>query len=217
MPHKSASTPDFDDITNTRYDLVRKSFDPQTGSLGGSEIVFQASIIGKSVSFPRISPDGKFLVFTVHDYGTFPIWHKEADLWIINMESGKVSAMDVNSDMTESYHTWSSNSRWLVFSSKRIDGRSTRPYFAHIDSLGNQGKPFILPQKDPSLYDRMLESFNIPEFVDGRIKIGPRDLAAASKQKPLKAISGNPEMEVTPGKGNEKAPELKPGEKPIHE
>jgi hypothetical protein len=125
--------------------------------------------------------------------------------------------MDVNSDMTESYHTWSSNSRWLVFSSKRIDGRSTRPYFAHIDTLGNQGKPFILPQKDPSLYDRMLESFNIPEFVDGRIKIGPRDLAAASKQKPLKAISGNAEMKVTPGKGNEKAPELKPGEKPIHE
>ena len=217
LPHKSASDPDFDDITSTRYDLVRKSFDPQTRSFGESELVFNASVIGKSVSFPRISPDGKFLVFTIHDYGTFPIWHKEADLWIINMKSGKVSGMDLNSDRTESYHTWSSNGRWLVFSSKRIDGRSARPYFAHIDSLGNQGKPFVLPQKDPSLYDSMLESFNIPEFVNGRIKIGPRDLAAASKQKPLKATSGNPVVKVTPGKENEKVPELKPGEKPLHE
>ncbi|MDP4224519.1 MAG: cytochrome C biosynthesis protein [Bacteroidota bacterium] len=217
LPHKSASNPEFDDITGTHYDLMRKSFDTQNRTFGESEIVFNASAINKSVSFPRISPDGRYLVFTIHDYGTFPIWHQEADLWMLDMKTGISSAMNVNSDRTESYHTWSANSRWLVFSSKRIDGRTARPYFAHIDSLGNQGKPFVLPQKDPSLYDRMLESFNIPEFVDAKIKIRPRDLAAASKQKALKAISGNPAAKLLPVKGNAKTPELKPGEKPVHE
>ena len=133
--------------------------------------------INKSASFPRISPDGKYLIFTLADYGTFPIWHKEADLYMLNMQSGMCTKMELNSNETESYHSWSSNGRWLVFSSRRMDGRSGRPYFAHIDSVGNQGKEFVLPQKDPSLYSWMLESFNIPELVNGRIKVNPRDFA----------------------------------------
>ena len=43
--------------------------------------------LNKSASFPRISPDGKFLVFTLADYGTFPIWHHEADLYMLNLQS----------------------------------------------------------------------------------------------------------------------------------
>ena len=100
--------------------------------------------------------------------------------------------MAVNSDETESYHTWSSNGKWLVFSSKRLDGRSGRPFFAHIDSAGNQGKEFVLPQKDPSFYNRMLKSFNIPEFVNGKIEVNPRDFLNASRQEPLKARPGTP-------------------------
>ena len=138
--------------------------------------------MNKSASFPRISPDGKYLVFTLADYGTFPIWHREADLYLLNLQSNIVKKMDINSDETESYHSWSVNGNWLVFSSKRADGRSARPYFAYIDSSGKQGKEFLLPQKDPSIYDRMLESFNIPEFVTGRIKVNPRDFAKATHQ-----------------------------------
>ena len=197
----------------THYDLARKSFDPESRSFGETEIVFDAAGINKSVSFPRISPDGKFLIFTLSDYGTFPIWHQEADLYLLNLQSEESQKMNLNSDKTESYHTWSLNGKWLVFSSKRLDGRSARPYFAHIDSLGNQGKEFALPQKDPSLYNRMIESFNIPEFVNGRIKLGPRDLAAASKQEAIKAKPGNPTVSTEP----EKETVLKENERPIHE
>ena len=186
------SDPELEQIQDTHYDLARKSFDPESLSFGETEIVFNASEINRSASFPRISPDGKYLVFTLHDYGTFPIWHREADLYLLNLHSGVADKMNVNSDETESYHAWSLNGKWLVFSSKRLDGRSARPYFTHIDSAGNQGKEFVLPQKDPSLYSRMLESFNIPEFVNGRIKLKPRDFAYASRQEALKANPGNP-------------------------
>jgi len=186
------SHPDLTDIKNTHYSLARKSFNPESRSFGESEIVFNAAELNKSASFPRISPDGKFLIFTLHDYGTFPIWHQEADLYLLNMQSGESKKMSLNSSETDSYHTWSTNSKWLVFSSKRADGRSTRPYFAYIDSWDRIGKPFVLPQKDPTLYNRMLESFNIPEFVAGRINIKPRDFEDAARQESIKSNPGNP-------------------------
>jgi Tol biopolymer transport system component len=181
--------PGMVEITSVRHDLVRKSFDEATSSFGATEVVFNASADDKSVSFPRISPDGKYLVFTLADFGTFPIWHKEADLYSIELGNGKVSKMDLNSDFAESYHSWSTNGRWLVFSSKRSDGRSTRPYFAWIDENGRSAKPFILPQKDPEYYHSLIESFNIPEFVSGKIKAGPRDFARAAKLEALKSES----------------------------
>jgi len=213
----NSSSPDLEQIKNTHYDLARKSFDTGTRSFGETEIVFNASEINKSVSFPRISPDGKYLIFTLADYGTFPIWHGEADLYLLNLHSGIVNKMDINSDETESYHSWSSNGKWLVFSSKRLDGRSTRPYFAHIDSFGNQGKEFVLPQKDPSLYSRMLESFNIPELVNSRIKVKPRDFANATRQDALKAKSGNSLETIQGRSGIKKDIRVNEKERPIHE
>jgi hypothetical protein len=211
----NSDDPELEQILNTHYDLARKSFDPDKRTFGETEIVFDASGINKSASFPRVSPDGKFLVFTLHDYGTFPIWHREADLYISHLQNGTTEKMNINSDETESYHTWSVNGRWLVFSSKRIDGRSARPHFVHIDADGKQGKEFVLPQKDPSLYNRMLESFNIPEFVNGKIMMTPKDFARASKQEALIAI---------PGKSPDAAPvrtvpaiKLKENERAIHE
>ena len=175
------------DYMQVKYDLVRKSFDQVSGVFGNAEIVFNALAINKSVSFPAISPDGQYLVFTLHDYGTFSIWHKEADLYLLNLQNGKVDKMSLNSNETESWHSWSSNGRWLVFSSKRGDGLTARPYFAYFGSPDNVGKPFVLPQKDPTLYKRMEETFNRPEFVSGKINVGPRDFARASKEEPLKA------------------------------
>jgi Tol biopolymer transport system component len=209
--------PELDQIKNTHYDLARKSFDTESRSFGETEIVFNASELNKSASFPRISPDGKYLAFTLSDYGTFPIWHREADLWLLNLETSIAGRMNINSDETESYHTWSVNGKWLVFSSKRIDGRSARPYFAYIDSSGMQGKEFVLPQKDPSIYDSMLESFNIPEFVTGRIKVNPRDFANATHQTPLKAKSGNSlEMNNVPKEIKNRSI-FKESDGPIHE
>ena len=121
-----------------------------------------------SVSFPRVK-DGKIL-FTRSDFGTFPIWHREADLWMLDLASGEAGAVDeLNSESTESYHSWSSNGRWVVFSSRRPDDRYTRLFIAHYDGNGHFGKPFLLPQKDPSLNALRLKSYNIPEFVRARV------------------------------------------------
>lgn len=120
-----------------------------------------------SVSFPRIN--GKWLLFTGSAYGTFPIWHKEADLYLMDMESGTVEpAAPLNSEDTESYHSWSSNGRWVIFSSRRLDGRYTRLYIAHFDGEGHFGKPFLLPQKQFSHNVLRLKSYNVPEFVQGK-------------------------------------------------
>jgi hypothetical protein len=184
--------PQLEQIQSTHYDIVRRSFHRETRSFGPPEVVFDASGMDKSASFPRISADGKFLVLTLADYGTFPLWHREADLVLLDLDTGEYRRMDVNSDEADSYHTWSSEGRWLVFSSRRLDGRSTRPYFAYIDSLGNQGKEFLLPQQNPSLYDELLDSFNRPVLTSGRVDLGPRDFLRATEQETLKATSGNP-------------------------
>ena len=178
---------DFD-LKDVKYDLVRKPFDQVSEVFGNTELVFNALEISKSVSFPTISPDGHYVVFTLHDYGTFSIWHKEADLYVLNLTNGKVYRMNLNSDETESYNFWSSNGRWLVFSSKRGDGLTARPYISYFSSPDNIGKPFVLPQKDPTLYKRMEKTFNRPEFVTGKITPRPRDFARASKKEPVKAI-----------------------------
>lgn len=175
------------DIKKIKYNLVRKSFDQASMTFGKTEVVFDALSINKSVSFPRISPDGQYLVFTLHDYGNFSIWHKEADLYLLTLKDGKSDRMTLNSDQTESYHSWSSNSKWLVFSSKRGDGLTARPYFAYFGSPDQVGKPFVLPQKDPGLYKRLMKTFNRPEFVKGKIDLGPRDFEEAAKEEPVKA------------------------------
>ena len=119
-----------------------------------------------SVSFPRVN--GKWLLFTGAGYATFPIWHKEADLYLMDLENGTVEpAMALNSDNAESYHSWSSNGRWVLFSSRRLDGRYTRLYIAHFDGEGHFDKPFLLPQKSYSHNQLRLKSYNYPEFVKG--------------------------------------------------
>jgi len=190
--------PQLEQIQGTHYDIGRKSFDPESRSFGETEIVFKASELNKSASFPRISPDGRFLVMTVADFGTFPIWHREADLYSMDLQTGAFEVMELNSDETESYHGFSSNGRWMVFSSRRLDGRTTRPYFAHFGPSGELGKEFVLPQEDPALYDRMLESFNVPELVSGRVEFDSRDFVEASGQETLMARPGSPPDTLPP-------------------
>ena len=175
------------DFKKVKYNLVRKAFNQSSRSFGKTELVFDALAINKSVSHPKISPDGKYLVFTLHDYGTFSIWHKEADLFMLDLQTGEIHTMNINSSESESYHSWSSNSKWLVFSSKRGDGLTARPYFAYIGSPDYIGKPFVLPQKDPALYKTMLKTFNKPEFVTGKIHLDTRDFLRAAKTKAIKA------------------------------
>lgn len=163
-------------ITDLRYHLCRIDFNPEGRTFGERvDTLFHAIHANKSVSFPRLSPDGRKIMFTVCDFGTFPIWHPEADLRVIDLESGVIDMLEeVNSDQTESYHSWSSSGRWFVFSSRRLDGLYTRPYLCYYDRNGKAGKPFLLPQKKGlTHYDRLMESFNIPEFANDEIKLNP--------------------------------------------
>jgi len=187
---RAVETKDTSDFKRIKYDLVRKAFDEVSTGFGKAELIFDARSVDKSVSFPRVSPDGKYLIFTLHNNGNFSIWHKEADLYLIDLQTGKTEKMSVNSDETESWHSWSSNGRWLMFSSKRGDGLTARPYFAYFGPDGQMGRPFVLPQKDPDLYRRMIKTFNRPEFMTGRIKAGPRDFGRASGTEALKARWG---------------------------
>jgi Tol biopolymer transport system component len=175
------------DYREIRYSLYRFSFDSETRTAGEAELVFNADSMKKSISFPRISPDGKFLIATLADYGCFPVWHKEADLWSIDLSNGNISKLDLNSDLCDSYHSWSSNGRWIVFSSKRDDGLTARPYIAWIDADGKTGKPFILPQKDPDFYGNFLKTFNIPEFSNMDIKLNPGETRRLVNSKAIQA------------------------------
>lgn len=182
-----AVTPMPDKYQEARYGLYRIAFNAEDMSFGDSlELVYDAPAEGFSVSFPRISPDGRFLCFTRHGYGNFSIWHKDSDLWLADLKDGSVRPMEgVNSDNVDSFHTWSSDGKWLVFSSRRDDGLYTKPYFTHVDADGNATKPFLLPQKDPkSYYKRLMRSYNLPAFTTGKVNVGKRKLIDVLRNSP---------------------------------
>mgnify|MGYP002623080051 CR=1 FL=1 len=172
------------ELKQLQYALVRIPFDEKTGTIGTKvDTVYSAATLSQqkkhSVCHPRISPDGRYIVYTVADYGTFPIWHQESDLQMMDLQTGRIDTMKiVNSNKSDTYHSWSSNSRWLVFASKRDNGLYGKPYFCYIDRNGTPHKPFVLPQQSPSFYDETLKSFNVPEFSKGDI---PFDAVAVER------------------------------------
>ena len=178
-------------LDSIRYDLCRISFDASTEQLGTPEMVFQASKQKKSVSFPCVSPNGKYLMFTLSDYGNFSIWHPESDLYIMDLTTGEIRNLEnVNSDDVDSYHTWSSNGHWFVFSSKRMDGLWARPYIAAFNpETGETGKAFLLPQKNPMFYDNYTYTYNRPELIKAQVKNGKE----FEKIIPQAAIPSSPE------------------------
>lgn len=156
-----------------KYALLRVPFDAATGRLGERvDTLYNPARQGGSASFPRISPDGRHLLFTEAACATFPIWHKEADLRMIDLLTGQFEdTAPLNSNDTESYHSWSSNGRWVLFSSRRTDGRYTRLFLAYMDKQGRFGKPFLLPQKSPQENTLRLLSYNIPEFILDEVQL----------------------------------------------
>jgi hypothetical protein len=183
----SAQKPPDDNYNEVRYDLFRIAFDPDNFSFGRLDTVLLVSQYRKSISFPRISPDGKYLLYCMSDYGNFSIWHPESDLFLLDLTTGKISRPEINSNKTESFHSWSSKGRWIVFSSKRGDGLYTRPYFSYFDSSGLAHKPFILPQKKPGFYFDLLKSYNLPDFVTTRIELDPGKLRKMVEAEPVNA------------------------------
>lgn len=168
-----------------QYSLCSIPFDPMSGTFGTEvDTLINAREVNKSISHPRPSYDGKYLMYAWADYGNFLIWHREADLCLYDLQTGRRRELtEVNSPDADSYHSWTANSRWFVFGSRRIDGLYTRPYIASIDEQGRVSKPFLVPQEDPSYYETSLYSFNVPEFITGPVKINVREIEEKALSK----------------------------------
>lgn len=173
-----------DSLHQLKYSLCRLPFDADKGEWGNRiDTLWDAHTHNGSVCFPKASPDGRYLLFTVADYGTFPIWHRETDLQLMDLQTGAINPLPaVNSDRSDTYHSWSSNSRWFAFASKRGDGQYGKPYFAYISPDGTASKPFVLPQKDPSHYDNTFKSFNIPELSASPVMFDAEDIREVYKE-----------------------------------
>ena len=179
-----------------RYSLMRVRYDAAGGGWGDAETVVSADEEGQSVLLPRFSPDGRYLLFCMCAYGCFPIYQPTSDLYLMDVQTGDYRRLGINSDRSESWHSWSSNSRWFVFSSKRRDGLLTRSYICHVDEDGHVGKPFILPQRDPMFYDSLLKGYTVPELVREPVQAGVRELARAVRSS-HKVSLALPELSMT--------------------
>ncbi len=144
------------DETQIQYDLYRIPFNDGKG--GKAEPLHGASDNGMSNNFPKVSPDGKWIVFVKNKNGL--LMRPDSELYIVPFEGGTARRMNCNMSPMNSWHTFSPNGRWLAFSSK---GRSpfTQLFMTHIDENGVDS-PAILVE-DATASNRAV---NIPEFVN---------------------------------------------------
>jgi len=160
-----------------KYDLVRASYNIDRDQWGPLESVLSAEDTSLSILLPRISPDGRWLLFCMCDYGCFPVYRHSSDLYMMDLEAAKQTGdfayerLDINSSESESWHCWSSNSRWIAFSSKRGSGVFTRIYIAYVDKNGKVYKPIRLPQKDPTYYESCLWTYSVPELITEPVRV----------------------------------------------
>ena len=156
-----------------KYNLCKIDFNPETGKFGEKvDTIFNAVAMGKSLTWPRPSYDGKYMLFTLIDYGYFSVWHSESDQWLLDLQTGEARELkEINSDKADSYHNWNLNSHWVVFTSRRDDGLYSRLYLACVDDKGRFSKPFMLPQRHPlEYYSESLYSFNVPDFTKTKVE-----------------------------------------------
>jgi hypothetical protein len=176
----------MDNWVNSQYDLLRIPFNVEDMSWGAIDTVLTSKQTGKSITFPIVSPDGRYLLFCMIDHSYFSIFDKNSDLYLFDLKTKQYTKADVlNSPTTESYHSWSKNGRWVVFSSKRIDEVSTRPFFAYFDKDGKFHKPFVLPQEDALIYRKERFNFNLPVLVDGKVNIDAETLTDFVTKPPV--------------------------------
>jgi tetratricopeptide (TPR) repeat protein len=138
-----------------RYDLYRIPFNDGKG--GTPEPLEGASGDGRSNFFPKYSPDGKWIVFCKAN--SYMLLQPDSELYIVPAGGGVARRLRYNTARMNSWHSWSSNSRWLVFSSK-VNTPYTQLLLTHIDENGNDSPPVLLER-----FTSPDRAANIPEFV----------------------------------------------------
>ncbi len=142
--------------TPIQYDLYRMPF---AGGKGGRpEPIAGASGNGMSNNFPKISPDGKWIVFVQCRNGQ--LMRPDSTLWIVPATGGTARKMRCNTRLMNSWHSFSPNGRWMVFSSK-VNTPYTQMFLTHIDEEGNDSPPVLIPNSTAAN-----RAVNIPEFVN---------------------------------------------------
>ena len=167
---------------NEKYNICRVSFNPDNGTFGDRvDTIYNAVEKGKTATWPRPSYDGRYIMFTQMDYGYFSIWHKESDLWLLDLATMEAHPLTAaNSNDADSFHNWSARSHWFVFTSRRDDGLYTNLYLSCVDGNGNATKAFLLPQRNPKeYYTNTVYSFNTPDFTSHPVDIDSRTLSVA--------------------------------------
>ncbi|UCD89661.1 MAG: PD40 domain-containing protein [Desulfobacterales bacterium] len=140
---------------NIQFDLYRIPFNQGKG--GRPEPLYGASKNGMSNYFARYSPDGKWIVFTQSKTGI--MLQPDSQLFIIPASGGIARKMRCNRSLFNSWHSWSWNSRWLLFSSK-ANTPYTEIFITRVDENGNDSPPVLLSRFSESGY-----AANVPEFV----------------------------------------------------
>ena len=169
-----------------RYNIYSVSFNPEDRTFGTPTLVLDAVKDSLSAVTPRPSPDGKYLLSGVGDYGSFHIWHESGDIYLTDLSTGETRPLnEINSPRADSFKCWSSNSRWIIFTSRRDDGNYTRLYITYFDENGKAGKPFMLPQKDPYQNLRLFKSYNVPELTKDKTTLGPKDIERILLSEPI--------------------------------
>ena len=179
------------ELNHVRYDLMRISYDAATGAWGTREIVLSAADSGMGAAQPKESPDGRWLLFSLSHHGYSPVYQPTSDLYVIDLTSGARQPLTaLNSSWSESWHSWSSNGRWIAFASSREGGVLSRIYLGYFDRNGRAHKPFVMPQEDPSFYESYTLTYNVPELIIEPVPVGPSQLGRAITAKaPLPAPS----------------------------
>lgn len=142
--------------TQIQYDLYRIPFDGGRG--GRPEPIAGASQNGWSNTFPKVSPDGKWIVFVKCRNGQ--LLRPDSTLWIVPAEGGEARRMTCNTSLMNSWHSFSPNGRWMVFSSK-VNTPYTQMFLTHIDQDGVDSPPVLIPNSTAAN-----RAVNLPEFVN---------------------------------------------------
>jgi len=157
-----------------QYNLYRRSFDVTTHGFGDEELVYDAASIDKSATLPRISPDGRYMIFAQGQYGCFHIRHADGDIYCMPLCEEDTTAYNLANlnceGFADSYPSWSSNGHWIMCSSRRGDGTYSRIYISYFNN-GKVEKAFMLPQEDPEQNVYRLKCYNRPEFMIEPVEI----------------------------------------------